>query len=115
MPTQSLENAVRQMRQCLIASKNRRDLFTNANPNFPDTDRYTIEHQNLDRLKEYFFALQGDSEFVNLYPTEQYRFEVATSWTGGSSIHDFKISPIENGRSARAIFNFHIRVVSGQN
>ncbi|GAA6210314.1 hypothetical protein NBRC116602_00540 [Hyphomicrobiales bacterium 4NK60-0047b] len=103
-----LQEAKNQLKQCLIASKNRRDLG-HPNPNFPDTDRYTISIADLTALKTYFFGLQQDNgEFETLYPVSHYRFEVATSGSQGPDVHDFKISPRTQNGTGPAIFNFHI-------
>jgi hypothetical protein len=108
---QTLDDAVIQLRQCLVASKNRRDMG-NTDPNFPDTARYTITAADAEKLAEYFFSLQAsDGEFSHLYPANAYRFEVATSGSAGRNVWDFKISQIVGiGNSGPAIFNYHIAV-----
>jgi hypothetical protein len=106
---QKYEQAQMQLRQCLVSSKNRRDMgFTD--PNYPDTNRYTISQGDFDKLATYFRGLQRDYEFSGLYPAESYRFEVATSGST-ANVHDLKISPISSfGSSGSTIFNFHIEV-----
>lgn len=105
----TLEQAITQLRQCLVASKNRRDLG-NLNPNFPDTPRYTISQSDMNELGKYFMDLQTtDGEFSHLYPTGVYRFEIATSGAAGAQVLDHKISQIQlDNSSGPAIFNFHI-------
>jgi hypothetical protein len=108
---QTLKQACEQLRQCLVASKNRRDL-NNFDPNFPDTQRYTIFRGDAQSLGGAFLLLQQSDEFKHLYPAMQYRFEVATSGSGGPNVWDFKISPIVGlGNTGAAIFNYHIGVV----
>jgi hypothetical protein len=102
-----------QVRQCLGASKNKRDMYPNPNPNYPDTDRLIITSTDFDPLKQHFFALQtNDAEYAHLYPKDRYRFEVATSGSAhGRPIHDLKISPIQGiGASGATIFNYHVEV-----
>jgi hypothetical protein len=104
-----LQTAYTQLKQCLIASKNRRDLYgATANPNFPDTQRYTITTETHDQLRTAFFALQASDEFRPVYPSAVYRFAVGTS---GSTpgVYGYRIEPIAGGS---AIFNYHISVLS---
>ncbi len=107
----TLADAKRQLRQCLVASKNRRDLGNN-NPNFPDTDRLTLSADDFTQLSAFFRSLQSDPEFGHLYPANHFRFETATSGSNNrNNVHDLKISPIQsNNASGTAIFNYHIQV-----
>jgi hypothetical protein len=101
-----------QMRQCLVASKNRRDLG-NPNPNFPDAQRPPIITRDFRSLTAYFQGLQHhDTEFSHLYAVSADRFEVASSGSQGRNrVCDLKISPIHANRSSgSAIFNYHIQV-----
>ena len=107
-----LSAAEMRLRQCLVASKNRRDLQT-PNPNFPDTQRLTIAEKDLEGFKAYFQSLQQhDDNFKHLYPASEYRFEVATSASQGHNrVYDLKISRIlADKNSGSAIFNYHIQV-----
>lgn len=106
-----LDTAKMQLRQCLVASKNRRDLGNN-NPNFPDTQRLTISTAEFAQLSAFFHSLQNDPEFGHLYPASHFRFESATSGSNNhNNVHDLKISPIlSNNSSGTAIFNYHIQV-----
>ncbi|NMO21292.1 hypothetical protein HPC49_29685 [Pyxidicoccus fallax] len=102
------ERAQMQLRQCLVAAKNRMDMGF-SDPNFPDTDRLTLSRSDFDRLATYFRGLQSDYEFSTLYPDGSYRFEVASSGSTGG-VWDLKISPIVFGASGPTIFNYHIGV-----
>lgn len=101
----TLEEAKMQLRQCLIASKNRRDLGNN-DPDFPDTPRLTISPASFQSLHDFFLGLQDDHEFKDLYPRAGYRF---TTHNVGEA-QDLKISPIEEGTLGSAIFDYHILV-----
>ena len=107
----SLNAAETQLRQCLVASKNRRDM-KNPNPNFPDTQRLTIAEHDFESLKAYFQGLQQhDDEFKHLYPAGKWLFEVASSGSQGHNrVYDLKISEILVQGSGSAIFNYHIQV-----
>jgi hypothetical protein len=107
----SLNAAETQLRQCLVASKNRRDM-KNPNPNFPDTQRLTIAEHDFESLKAYFQGLQQhDDEFKHLYPVGKWRFEVASSGSQGHNrVYDLKISGLLAQGSGSAIFNYHIQV-----
>jgi hypothetical protein len=107
-----------QASQCIRAAYYRqgwaRMSGTVANPNFPDTPRYTIREANFTKLKDWFFALRGsDPELALMYPEGAYRFEVATSGSAfGNDVRDLKISPIVGfGASGPAVCNYHIEVV----
>ena len=109
-------HAKMQLRQCLIASKNRRDLQAMnmgigiSSPNFPDTDRLSISGDDFALLKSYFLTdLHGDFEFASLYPDDSFKWEVASS---GSTpgVMDLKISPKTLYGTGSAIFNYHIGV-----
>ena len=102
------EQAQMQLRQCLVAAKNRLDLGY-SDPNFPDTARLQLSRADFKRLAAYFVSLQRDYEFGTIYPEGSYRFEVATSGST-AGVHDLKISPIEHGASGSTIFNYHIGV-----
>jgi hypothetical protein len=109
--TQSLGQAKTQLRQCLVASKNRRDLGNN-DPNFPDTARYTINLTDASALAGHFLSLQSDDEFKGLYPADKYTFDVATSGTVGTNVWEFKILFYPDENSRLTIFNYHISVQS---
>ncbi|NOJ76786.1 hypothetical protein [Myxococcus xanthus] len=111
-----LAEAKMQLRQCLVASKNRRDLqaigvgYAISSPNFPDTNRLSISEEDFKSLKKYFLDdLASDLEFSFLYPDTEFAWEVASS---GSTrgVQDFKISPRTVFGSGTAIFNYHIGV-----
>jgi hypothetical protein len=98
------------VRQCLIADRNRADLGSHPRVNWPDTQRHTIDDTAFATLRDWFFALQGDNEFSRYYPRNLFRFEVATSGSGGRlGVHDLKISPRAGGAS---VFNYHVTVVA---
>ncbi len=110
------EAAKMQLRQCLVASKNRRDLQAMnmgigiSSPNFPDTDRLSISNDDFELLKKFFLKdLKSDYEFAFLYPEDSFSWEVASS---GSTygVMDFKISPKTLYGTGSAIFNYHIGV-----
>ncbi|NVJ08366.1 hypothetical protein HUW63_24395 [Myxococcus sp. AM001] len=112
----SLSEAMMQLRQCLVASKNRRDLqaigvgYAISSPNFPDTNRLSISQEDFERLKKYFLNdLKSDLEFSFLYPDTGFVWEVASS---GSTrgVQDFKIAPKTFFGAGTAIFNYHIGV-----